>query len=439
MRSIHSRLSLGLSAVLALLLIGQWLWLTVTIDRLIEKQVISKLQEETESLVAKLSVDAEGNIQLQQDALNSSYQRAFSGLYFTIESATDSLYSRSLWDYSLDTRLTTAGQQQVYQISGPQAQPLQVVSAGYLKHDRLLTVTVAEDITWLLQEKQQFQWVFSLISIAGVALLLVLQAGLVRQALNPLNKARQQLELLGQGKITALDADAPKEIQPLLSELNRLTQSMVVKTRRTRQALGNLAHRLKTQLSLLNQLAESDNPPTQDQVYRQTHEIQRVIDAELKRARVSGVSLPGKVVSLAALVEELTQTLQLIYRDKALSLDWLIAADAVFHGDREDMLELLGNVLDNACKWCQHAVFIDITYDDGVVLRVEDDGPGCEPELLDKLCQRGFRADESSPGTGLGLAIAYDIAASYDGNIVFSRSDRLGGLQVSIKLQAFSN
>jgi signal transduction histidine kinase len=439
MRSIHSRLSLGLSALLALLLIGQWLWLTITIDRLIEKPVISKLQEETENLVAKLSVDADGKIQLQQDALNSSYQRAFSGLYFTIETATDSLYSRSLWDYSLDTRLTTTGQQQVYQLSGPQAQPLQVVSAGYLKHDRLFTVTVAEDITWLLQEKQQFQWLFSLISIVGVALLLVLQAGLVRQALSPLNNARQQLELLGQGKITALDSGAPKEIQPLLIELNRLSQGMVVKTRRTRQALGSLAHRLKTQLSLLNQLAESDSPPTRDQVYSQTHEIQRVIDAELKRARVSGVSLPGKVVSLMALVEELAHTLQLIYRDKVLSLDWHITADQVFHGDREDMMELLGNVLDNACKWCKHAVFIDIAFDDGLKIQVEDDGPGCEPELLDKLCQRGFRADESSPGTGLGLAIVYDIAASYDGNIVFSRSDTLGGLQVCIKLQALSS
>jgi len=438
MRSIHSRLSLGLSAILALLLIGQWLWLTVTIDRLIEEQVIGRLQEETENLIAKLSVDPQGQLQLQQEQLNSSYQRAFSGLYFSIESDGDALYSRSLWDFSLASRETAVGKEQAYQLTGPQSQPLMVVSAGYLKHQREFTVTVAEDIAWLLREKQQFQWVFSLISVAAVILLLLLQAGIVRQALKPLNKARKQLELLGQGKIEALDAEAPKEIQPLLSELNRLTQTMVVKTRRTRQALGNLAHRLKTQLSLLNQLAESDIAPTREQVYGQTSEIQRVIDVELKRARVSGVSLPGKVVSLTALVDELMQTLRLIYRDKAPLLSWHITSEAVFHGDREDMLELLGNVLDNACKWCHRQVYLEITMNNGLHIRVEDDGPGCDADVLTQLCQRGFRADESQPGSGLGLAIAYDIAASYDGNIQFAHSDSLGGLQVNISLQPTS-
>lgn len=436
MRSIHSRLSLGLSGILALLLIGQWLWLTVTIDRLIEEQVIGRLEEETENLIAKLSVDPDGQLQLQQEQLGTTYQRAFSGLYFSIETDDDAMYSRSLWDFSMASRETAVGQQQVYQLSGPQSQPLMVVSVGYLKQKRKFTVTVAEDITWLLREKQQFQWGFSLISAAAVILLLLLQAGIVRQALKPLNKARQQLELLGQGKIDALDAEAPREIQPLLSELNRLTQSMVVKTRRTRQALGNLAHRLKTQLSLLNQLAESDLGLSREQVYGQTREIQRVIDVELKRARVSGVSLPGKVVSLSALVDELIHTLRLIYRDKAPLLRWHITADAVFHGDREDMLELLGNVLDNACKWCHRQVYLEITMSKGLYISVEDDGPGCDAEVLAQLCQRGFRADESLPGSGLGLAIAYDIAASYDGNIGFAQSESLGGLQVTISLQS---
>lgn len=438
MRSIHNRLSLGLCGILALLLGGQWLWLTVTIDRLIEEQVIGRLQEETENLIAKLSVDSDGQLQLQQEQLSSTYQRAFSGLYFSIETDDDALYSRSLWDFSLPSRPTTVGQQQAYQLSGPQSQPLMVVSAGYLKQKRKFTVTVAEDIARLLQEKQQFQWVFSLISVAAVILLLLLQAGIVRQALKPLKKVRQQLELLGQGKIEALDAEAPKEIQPLLSELNRLSQSMVVKTRRTRQALGNLAHRLKTQLSLLNQLAESDTLPTREQLYDQTRGIQRVIDVELKRARVSGVSLPGRVVSLTALVDELMQTLRLIYRDKAPLLNWHMTQDAVFHGDREDMLELLGNVLDNACKWCHRQVYLEITMNKGVQISVEDDGPGCDAELLTQLCQRGFRADESQPGSGLGLAIAYDIAASYDGTIQFAHSERLSGLQVTISLQPAS-
>lgn len=440
MTSIRSRLAIGLTLVLALLLLGQWLWLTLTIDRLIEKQVISRLQEETESLLANLTVKPDGQLVLDHERLSSNYRRSFSGLYFTVETANQQIFSRSLWDINLNTWPVAVGERRVHYQTGPQEQPLLAVSASYLKQDKKLTITVAEDIAWMLKDKQHFQFVFTLLSAGGLVILLLFQAGLVRQALKPLSKARRQLEQLGQGEIKAIDENAPDEIRPLLIELNRLMQSMVIKTRRSRQALGNLAHRLKTQLTLINQIAEStssDNASLRADIYQQTSDIRQIIDRELKRARVAGVTLPGRGVDLHEMLSQLTDTLQRIYQDKALNIDWHLAEDVRFNGDREDLLELLGNLLDNACKWCQQRVVLDISMtNQGLRLLVEDDGPGCDDADLSFLSQRGFRADESRPGSGLGLAIVDDIVESYAGSLSFQRSEKWGGLQVTVHLQA---
>jgi len=144
----------------------------------------------------------------------------------------------------------------------------------------------------------------------------------------------------------------------------------------------------------------------------------------------------GKGVDLAELVSQLIETLQRIYRDKALNINWQLAEKVRFDGDREDLLELLGNLLDNACKWCHQALALNISMvDDRLCLVVEDDGPGCDDDILSSLSQRGFRADESKPGSGLGLAIVQDIVESYSGSLSFQRSEQWGGLQVTVHLQ----
>lgn len=439
MRSLRSRLLIGLTLVLAVLLLGQWLWLTLTIDRLIEKQLITRLEEEIESVLANVQLDRQGRMTIDASALGSGYQRVFSGLYFTVISGEQRLYSRSLWDSEIATQAVTTGQQQIDYLPGPRDQMLLAVSAGYLKQDRQITVTVAEDIRPMLQEKQQLQRVFTLISAAGLIVLLLFQAIIISRALNPLKQTKQQLIRLSRGEISEISEQGPAEIQPLLSELNRLMTSMVAKTRRSRQALGNLAHRLKTQLSLLNQVADSDElqplPAVSESIHQPTADIRRIIDRELKRARVAGLTLPGKGVNLSALVEQLVETIKLIYRDKPLRIDWQISEDASFNGDREDLLELLGNLLDNAAKWCQHGITLQISQEQGLKLVVADDGPGCDPQDLASLSQRGFRADESLPGSGLGLAIVFDIVESYAGDLHFERDSAMGGLQVTVHLQ----
>jgi len=439
MTSIRSRLSIGLTVLLAVLLLGQWLWLTFTVKELLEKQVITHLQEETESLLANLNVDKAGQLQLNSAQLSSNYQRAFSGLYFVIESEQQTLYSRSLWDFGLAPPTIETGIKQIRYLGGPRDQPLLAVSAGYFKQGRHLTITVAENVDWLLVNKRRLIRNFSLVSALGVLVLLVFQAGMIRQVLKPLGHAQRQLKKMAKGDIEKLDEQAPNEIRPLLSELNRMTNSMSIKTRRSRQSLGNLAHRLKTQLTLLNQVADKDSvrqdPQTPQLIYQQTDAIRQIIDRELKRARVSGLTLPGKGVNLAEMLAQLSDTLKRIYQDKSLEIDWYVDDDVRFNGDREDMLELLGNLLDNACKWSQHKVAVAITMQDGLSIVIEDDGPGCETEDLSSLTRRGFRADESKSGSGLGLAIVFDIVESYDGELAFEQSEK-GGLQVTVHLQS---
>src|SRR6185503_7410143 len=143
---------------------------------------------------------------------------------------------------------------------------------------------------------------------------------------------------------------------------------------------------------------------------------------------------PGQRVDLRDEIDALVRTLQSIYSDKLLDIRWAVAPNAQFSGDREELLELLGNLLDNACKWSRGRVSLDASAADGIRFLIEDDGPGCASAVLEDLTRRGFRADESKPGSGLGLAIVRDIVEGYGGTLVFDHSPTLGGLRVEVRL-----
>jgi len=210
---------------------------------------------------------------------------------------------------------------------------------------------------------------------------------------------------------------------------------------RSRQALGNLAHALKTPLTLLTHQAGHESiraqPDLQREITAQLQAINRLIERELKRARLSGAALPGQRFDFSAEIPPLVATLASLYREKRIDIATRLPDKAVLSADREDMLELLGNLLDNACKWGKHKVLIEAECAPGnVAIRVHDDGPGCPKENLAWLAQRGARLDESAPGHGLGLAIALDIAADYGGRISFGRSGILGGFLVIVDLKS---
>ncbi len=437
MGSLKNRLSWGLVLSLIALLTLQWVVVTYAIGRLTEAQLIERLQREGENLLASVQFDTAGQLQIDPQRMGSVYHRPFSGHYYVVLANGQQKISRSLWDFELNFKPLTSGKQTQLRIEGPEHQPLLVVVQGYQKQSRAITIAIAEDLTPLQSGIGRFQMLYAVISAFGLLLLLVIQRLIVLNALQPLQGVQENMVRLGRGESDHVEVQGPEEIRPLIEELNRLLAGMDRKTKRSREALGNLAHALKTRLTLLNQIAEKKEikkfPALQSSIYASTEAIGDVIERELKRARLLGDIRPGRQVELNTEIADLVNTLRQLYLNKAVSINWEIASGAKFIGDKEDLLEMLGNLLDNACKWCRSRVSLTVTQDDAVTFIIEDDGPGRLATELDALTRRGFRIDESKPGSGLGLAIVNDIIESYDGSLAFGRSAALGGLRVEVR------
>lgn len=439
MSSLKGRLSAALAASLVVLLALQWFIASVAIDRLTKQQLVARLSKDTESLLAAMQPDAQGELQLDPRRVSPRYQRPFSGYYYTIASGGSREVSRSLWDAAFEFPGVDPGRMLTFRAAGPEQQPLLVVAQGFRKHDRNITIAVGENLGPLNAGLRRFQLIHGAVSVAVLLVLLLVQRLIVRAGLKPLDDVRRNMEQLARGKAAKIETAGPSEIAPLIAQLNRLLSTMGNRSRRSRDALGNLAHALKTRLTVLNQIADQPqfaaHPNLRSALRDATDGLRRIVERELKRARLAGDALPGQRVELREELQQLSATLKILHADKAPDIDWEIAAGADFQGEREDLLELLGNLLDNACKWCRGRVlFTAENAGRGVTFRVEDDGRGCDREELEALTRRGFRSDESKPGSGLGLAIVSDIVESYGGELSFGRSAALGGLRVEIRL-----
>lgn len=440
MTSLQARLSTGLILALVALIA-----LTVVIGgyslrRLAEDFVASRLEHDLETVLAALTFDASGQPQLAVERIGANFHQPYSGHYYRIETPSGEIYSRSLWDIDLTLPPLAADRTTQTFRAGPQDQRLLLVGRAFRVQNRPVSIIVTEDFTPMDAGLRRLLLEFSLIALASFGALLLLQRLIVRRGLAPLEQVRRELPKLARGEISQLSIHAPDEVLPLVAELNRLLDLMNQRQRRTRHALGNLAHALKTPLTALTQLTDQP-PPTGDakdwwrDLRQQLQHIHRLTERELKRARIAGGGTPGQRVLLAGEVIDLIETLRRIHRDRSLRFELRIPPDSVFPGDRDDLLELLGNLLDNACQWAKQAVRLTASTDsENLWLQVEDDGPGCPPDQLELLRQRGTRIDESRVGHGLGLAIISDIVAQYGGALRLDRSETLGGLLAEVTL-----
>lgn len=443
MRSIQARLSAGLVLSLLALFTLQWAVVSASIRYLVEQYVGSRLDHDGESLLAALSFAADGTPLLDPARVDPVYQRPFSGHYFRIAAGRHELLSRSLWDENLRVGEARLGESALLKIQGPQRQRLLVHARGYRKQGHALTIAVAEDLSPVEDDIRAFQWRYALVSLIALLSLLLIQYMVVRTGLRPLEQVRGELQRLERGEVQELTGAMPAEIAPLITQINRLLQTLGQRLKRSRNALGNLAHALKTPLTLLSQLAGRPElqayPEVRNALRTQVQTLQAISERELKRARLAGGGALGQRVTLAPEVDALAHTLRSIYHSKELEIESRISTGAVFHGDREDFMELLGNLLDNACKWARGRVRTTIEMGVALMVRIEDDGPGCAPEQLAQLTRRGVRADESITGHGLGLAIVQDIVDQYQGHVRFGRSAELGGFMVEILLPVIQN
>ncbi|MFQ5509042.1 MAG: sensor histidine kinase [Leptospirillia bacterium] len=436
MISLSGRLSLGLAISLVLLLGIQLVVMEVSIRRLLEEQIATRLEHDAESLLAAVGTLRDGSLAIDPSRVGAIFKRPFSGHYFELSHPRFNVRSRSLWDQRL--ALSENPAPGLHEITGPLKQPLLVLVRNYVKGGEAVTIAVAEDLTRIREQTGKAAVTLGVLGLVTLLVLLLVQRLIVRVTLRPLKAVEQDVAALEQGKVERLGEDVPKEVQPLVAEFNRLLAAMSGRMERSRNALGNLAHALKTPLTLILQVAERKEmesfPEARDTLLRGGDTIHNLVERELKRARLAGAAPTGLRVDLKSAVEPLAGVLSRVYQERGIDIALEVPDRAVFPGDREDMLELFGNLLDNACKWAESRVRLRVDDKPGLCFTVEDDGPGCAEADLTRLATRGVRVDEDTPGHGLGLAIAQDVVMSYGGEISFGRSEALGGFEARVRI-----
>ena len=260
-----------------------------------------------------------------------------------------------------------------------------------------------------------------------------------RAGLLPFGRLRRQLLGLRDGSGDRIEGTYPTEVQPLVNDLNSLLEHRERIVRRALAKAGDLAHGLKTPLAVLAQEAEQFEAAGQHEIAStinlQVDRMRRQVDYHLTQARATTPgNAPGARCPVLVSIEGLTRTLEKIYAVRGLAIAVHVSSGHFVRGRREDLEEMLGNLLDNACKWAKSNVKVQSVQENGaVVLIVDDDGPGLSPSIRDQVLQRGVRADEAAPGSGLGLAIVRDLAQLYEGTITLADSP-MGGLRASLRL-----
>jgi signal transduction histidine kinase len=381
---------------------------------------------------------------------DSRAMRAYSGKYWEIaEPGPDRLHalarSRSLWDSELkgpDGGLAAlqkvAGKPVFYDAVGPTGEPLR--AAAMLTHlsGRAAPVIfmAAEDRSPLDDDARRFdvETAGGLVFL-GVGLVLVVFIQ-VRVGLAPLFELRREVAAVRTGHADRLVRDYPVELEPLAQELNALVAHDQEVVERQRTHVGNLAHALKTPLSVMMAEAEQRPGPLAEVVSRQADVMRGQVDHHLRRARAAARTQGARErTAIAPVLEELTLTLERIFGDRNVEIDWRAPDDLCFQGERQDLMEMVGNVLENACKYGGGRIRAVATARDAgrLDLVVEDNGSGLPEDRHAEVLKRGARLDESGPGSGLGLSIVDELARAYGGTVALAESS-MGGLRVTLEL-----
>ena len=450
---------MGLAA--ALLLAG--LLLNDLFRAHVRQQFQISLTQQLDHVTAHFSVDAQGQPEIASQVLSDPrWQRPYSGLYWQVDQvpadgkARQALRrSRSLWDSSLQLSNDPLqdGTVHMHEAVGPQGTQLMVLER---------TVRLSEDIAprWRLMvaadlgdtdaATERFGHLLGLSLFALFVLLCLATWAQLSVGLRPLREMQSGLKQVQDGHTPRLQGHYPSEIQPLVDDFNRVLDQNRAVVERARTQAGNLAHALKTPLSVLAQAASRDTADhaLAQLVQEQVSSARRHIDWHLARSRISATQhLAGQRTDMAAVLSGLIRVMDRVHAERHLTLSLVLPTHppstegdptVCFAGEEQDLQEMAGNLLDNACKWARSRVEVSLSRLAGpkgpqVHLIIQDDGPGIDETLLKAVMARGIRLDEAVPGTGLGLAIAQELAMLYGGQLELSRAP-MGGLMASLHL-----
>ena len=445
------------------LLAGTLFWIAASIiaagwglgnlfQRHVEAQFHAELKTHLDQLTAQLTLDDKGLPTLALPLSDPRLSRPYSGCYWQIDEISTSaasglLRSRSLWDHVLAVPPDTPANGEIHQhrIIGPEGKTLGMVERSVRIDDtpdgkpRSYRLIAAADESLMTEPVASFSgalWLALVVLGIGLVLAALVQ---VFVGLAPLRKLHAALGKVRSGETPQLDGDFPAEIMPLVDEFNTVLAQNAEVVERARTQAGNLAHALKTPLSVLANAATSANPQQNELarlVVDQVDTARKQVDYHLTRAQAAATTrMPGTRTPLLPIIDGLVRAMQRIHAERALELRVQPMPETLaFRGDAHDLQEMLGNLLDNACKWASHRVEINAASNgDQLLITFDDDGQGLAAEQRESVIQRGVRADEKVSGSGLGLAIVADLTQMYGGGVVLQDSP-LGGLRVVLTL-----
>jgi len=405
------------------------------------------------ALVADVATPEENAAKFPQSIGEPLFDLPLSGWYWQVTRldapTPDVRSSRSLWDGTLphladlNPSSVAGGARQGYG-EGPEGQQLRIVERTIdLGEEGRYLVAVAGDAAEIDEETRNFDGAL-LITFGVLAIVLLLITTFqVRFGLAPLKRISEGLAAIRSGATERLEGAFPVEIAPLARETNALIEANRDIVTRARTQVGNLAHALKTPISvMLNEATTSGDNPLSAKVREQTEIMRDQVTRHLERARLAArVAVIGTVTEVRPVVTALARTMEKIHHDRAIAIAIDAPEGARFRGEQQDLEEMVGNLVDNACKWAQSRVAVEVfserpdPVDDRRIVRilVDDDGPGLSPQQREQVARRGRRLDETKPGSGLGLSIVVELASLYGGGLSLGTAP-IGGLRAELVL-----
>ena len=425
--------------ITALLLMGGF-----ALDRVLSASIIQNFDDQLEyvlnAMIASSEIGPDGEVRFNRQPADQRFIEPYSGVYFQISGGgADTFPSRSLWDRRLQVQDRHRDVNvHVYDSDEFEGEPLRiterdVILPGSRVRWRFQVAQSREMIdAQIRQLRSTLFWSFLALGIG----LLILAALQTFYGLWPLRRVRQDVAAIRSGAKTRITEAFPNEVQPLTEEINQLLAHNEAQAEEARRHAGNLAHALKTPLTVITNAATANAPDLADTVCREATVMRRQVDHHLARARAIGRRASAHArAHVWESVEAVQRAVDRLYENVTVD----IAGDkaAQVRVERQDLDEMVGNLVENAAKYGGGRVFVTVERKDGVVdIIVEDDGRGIPQQEREAIFQRGARLDTDKPGTGLGLAIVRDVAEIYGGRVSLEESEDLGGLLARLSLPA---
>ncbi len=441
MISIHQRVFFSSLVTLGLFLsISAWV-LDGIFSRYVEKNMQDRLQNIAYSLLASAFENKQGKMRLPELLANPKLNQPDSGTraYVQNQQKNYQWFSASSLnsDFKPPKKIDTLTGEKDYAIIHGYSQLIFVVSwEDYQGVEESYILIIESDRAGMLQKIAAFRYQL-ILWLGGSGLLLLIGLTLLLSwSLKPLRLANQEVKQVQQGKQQQLSQTYPPELLILTKNINQLIQLSITRMQRYRNSLGDLTHSLKTPLAIIQGAYDSNNnQQLRTAIAEQLGRINELVQYQLQRASIAGESSDFSTVNVNQIIKKIRISLDKVYAEKDINCSLNLKEEILFRGDEGDLMEVIGNILDNAYKYCDKKVSLRLKQtNEKLLLIIEDDGKGIKKQQYTQLLKRGQRADNLLPGHGIGLGIVVNIVNQYKGEIKLSHAEELTGLRVKISL-----